>query len=209
MTNWKYNHPLRNVFSWGMAFFVGTGLFFLYFWNKDELFWLLNQQHFYPADLFFKYFTHVGDGLTMVIVGVLAIAFGKRKLGVLLILAFLLSGLLAQAVKRIQPEPRPGKYFSELRQDDRIHRVDGRLLRGNNSFPSGHTTTAFALFTLLALSTQNYRYQLFCFGAALLVGYSRIYLGQHFFKDVFTGAILGYASSILLVWLLRNKELDK
>jgi membrane-associated phospholipid phosphatase len=186
-----------------------TGTYFLFLWTKDELFWALNQQHSYPGDLFFKYFTHIGDGLTMVITGVLAVALGKRKLGVLLILSFLLSGLLAQVVKRVQPEPRPGKYFTELKQDDRIHRVDGRLLRGNNSFPSGHTTTAFAMFSLLAFASRNYPVQFLCFVAAIVVGYSRIYLGQHFYKDVFTGALLGYASSLLLTWFLRNKEFDR
>lgn len=209
MTNWKYNHPLRNGFSWGMAVLLLAGFVFLFLFTKDELFWILNQQHSYPGDLFFKYFTHVGDGLTMIIAGLVAIAMGKRKLGVLLILSFLLSGLLAQVVKRVQPEPRPGKYFAELKQDDRIHKVDGRVLRGNNSFPSGHTTTAFAMFSLLAFASRNYPVQFLWFLAAIIVGYSRIYLGHHFYKDVLTGAFLGYTSSLFLVWLLRKKELDQ
>jgi hypothetical protein len=48
MTNWKYNHPLRNGFSWGMAVLLVAGVVFLFVFTKDELFWMLNQQHSYP-----------------------------------------------------------------------------------------------------------------------------------------------------------------
>lgn len=204
--NWKYHHPSRNFFSWAVLLFLLAGAVVLLLVPKDTLFWILNRQHSYAADFAFKYLTHVGDGLVMLAVGAVALGLGYRKLGILLILSFVLSGLLAQGIKRLKPQPRPGAYFAQV---DAIHKVDGKLLKGNNSFPSGHTTTAFAMFALLAFASGSFALQISYFLLALLVGYSRIYLGQHFFADVWAGALLGFVSSVLLLWLFRNKDIDR
>jgi len=187
-----------------VLFFAGMGLFM--FVGKEELFWLMNHQHSILGDYFFKYITYLGDGLVMILLGLIFLAFGKRKLGILLILSFLLSGLIVQIFKRVMPEPRPGKYFTEIKRSDRVHHVDGHLLKGDNSFPSGHTTTAFALFSMLAFDNRWYRWQVLFFVCAVIVGYSRVYLGQHFFKDIWAGALLGYATSLFLLWIFRKKE---
>lgn len=171
--------------------------------GKEQVFLFLNQRHSDAADLFLKYYTYLGEGLVMALLGVLLFAAGKRKLGVLLVIGFALSGLLAQGLKRVKENPRPGLYFQ---QAGIVHSVDGHLLKGKNSFPSGHTTTAFAMFSLLAFATRNKALQLVYFVAALAVGYSRIYLGQHFTADVLGGAALGFLSSYFLFWLFRNKE---
>jgi membrane-associated phospholipid phosphatase len=206
MTVWKYNHPFKNYFSFGMLLFFLAGLFIFYFLTKEDLFWLLNRQHSVAGDYFFKYGTYLGDGLVMILLGLILFAIGKRKTGLLLILSFLLSGLVVQIVKRTKPEPRPGRYFTEVHQAEKVHKVDERLLKGNNSFPSGHTTTAFAMFSLLAFDNRRIHWQLLFFIVALSVGYSRIYLGHHFFKDVWFGALLGYATSYFLLWAFRKKE---
>ena len=204
MTNWKYNHPARNMFLWAMALLAMAGMFILAMIDKDALFWMLNQQHSYAGDLFFRYFTHVGDGLFMLAGGIILLGLGRRKLGVMILISFIVSGLIAQGVKKYKPEPRPGRYFTQI---DRIHKVQDQPLTGNNSFPSGHTTTAFAFFSLLAFVTHKKGLQMFYFLCAMLVGYSRIYLGQHFFKDVYAGAMLGFSTSLLVLWSLRNKRL--
>jgi membrane-associated phospholipid phosphatase len=204
MNLWKYNHPGNRLFTWMIVLFVITGAWMLSYFSRDTLFFSLNQRHSYLADLFFSYFTHIGDGLFMIGLGVVLLGLGKRKMGVMLILSFLLSGLIVQMGKRLKPEPRPGKYYAEINQ---IHRVEDQPLKGNNSFPSGHTTTAFAMFSLLSFSIKrNLLLESVFFLLALFVAYSRIYLGHHFFKDVYAGAILGYVCSLLIVWLFRNKN---
>jgi membrane-associated phospholipid phosphatase len=206
MTDWKYHHPLKNSFSYGMLMLFVAGILVFFSVSKDDLFWLLNRQHSVAGDYFFKYGTYIGDGLVMILAGLIFFSMGKRKIGLLLILSFLLSGLVVQVVKRTKPEPRPGRYFTELRQAEKVHKVDDHLLKGNNSFPSGHTTTAFAMFSLLAFYNRRMHWQLLFFILAITVGYSRIYLGQHFFKDVWVGAMLGYATSYFLLWAFRKKE---
>jgi membrane-associated phospholipid phosphatase len=203
MNYWKYNHPGKNLFVRLIFIFLILGACLLVFFNKDDLFFTLNKCHSYAADIFFSYFTHIGDGLFMLGLGVIMLGLGKRKMGVLLILSFLLSGLFVQVGKRFKPEPRPGRYYAEI---NRIHKVHDQPLMGNNSFPSGHTTTAFAMFTILALYSKNKGRQMLFFLLALSVGYSRIYLGHHFFKDVYFGAMLGFTSVIILFWILRNKD---
>ena len=166
---------------------------------------ILNQQHSWAGDLFFKYYTHIGDGLFTIVLAFVLFVFGKRKLPLLLTIAFLLSGLMVQVIKQIEQRPRPGLYFEKRAS---VHAVDGVLLKGKNSFPSGHTTTVFASASLLALATQRKGIQLIYLLAALVAGYSRIYLGQHFLEDVTAGMCLGTLTAILLAYLFRNRELD-
>lgn len=203
--NWKYNHPLRNSFTHATLLMLVLGIAVLSFWSKERVFLALNNQHAYMADIMLKYFTYIGDGIFMAALGIILWLLGKKKLGLLLILSFLLSGLLAQSIKRLEQRPRPGLYF---KKPEVIHRVDDELLKGRNSFPSGHTTTAFATFSLLAFATRNKLVQLLFFAVAVVVGYSRIYLGAHFAEDVLAGAALGFSSSYFLCWLLRKKDWD-
>ncbi len=203
--NWKYNHPLRNLFTYATVVLLLIGVAALFYWNKETVFLALNNRHTDVADIILKYFTYVGDGIFMAALGVILWLLGKKKLGLLLILSFILSGLLAQGIKLLEQRPRPGLYF---KKPEVIHKVDDVLLKGRNSFPSGHTTTAFATFSLLAFATRNKLVQLFFFIVAAVVGYSRIYLGAHFTEDVLAGAVLGFSSSYFLCWLLRKKEWD-
>lgn len=203
--NWKYNHPTRNLFTYATILFLLLGTAALFYWNKEQVFLWLNHQHTYTADVILKYFTYIGDGIFMLGLGLLLLLFRMRKLGVLMLLSFLLSGLLAQSIKRIEARPRPGLHFQN---PDIIHRVDDVLLKGKNSFPSGHTTTAFATFSLLAFASRNKFVQFIYFAIAVTIGYSRIYLGQHFAEDVLMGAAVGFLSSFFLSWLLRKKDWD-
>lgn len=196
---------MQNVFSWCMACLLIAGAAALFYWDRINIFFALNHQHSDIGDLLLKYYTYAGEGLIMLLLGLVLLGLGKRKLGILIILSFLLSGFIAQAIKRIDPKPRPGLYF---KKEVLVHNVDGYLLKGKTSFPSGHTTTAFAMFALLAFAVRSRGLQFLFFVMALFVGYSRIYLGQHFFEDALAGAAIGFTTSLLLYWLLRKKDWD-
>jgi membrane-associated phospholipid phosphatase len=67
-------------------------------------------------------------------------------------------------------------------------------IRGNGSFPSGHSIEAFSIATIIARRYGNHRWVPFAaYGLASLVGFSRLTLNVHFLSDVFMGGALGYS----------------
>jgi membrane-associated phospholipid phosphatase len=72
----------------------------------------------------------------------------------------------------------------------------GSFLRGAGSFPSGHTIVAFSIATVVARRYGSHRWIPYvAYGAAALVGFSRMSLSSHFLSDVFVGGALGYSIS--------------
>jgi membrane-associated phospholipid phosphatase len=70
------------------------------------------------------------------------------------------------------------------------------------SFPSGHAMSAFAVAGAVALLAPRLRWPVL--GLAAVIGFSRVYLGVHFWLDVLAGATLGLAIGLLLAWSLRR-----
>lgn len=61
------------------------------------------------------------------------------------------------------------------------------------SYPSGHAAAAFATVAVLALSYRRWWVTVAAVIGALIIAYSRLYLGHHFLSDLFGGAVLGAA----------------
>lgn len=72
---------------------------------------------------------------------------------------------------------------------------------GPYSFPSGHTTAAFATATAVSLSYKKWYVTVPAYAYAGLVGYSRMRLGMHYGTDVLGGMLIGIGSG-LLTWQL-------
>ena len=117
--------------------------------------------------------------------------------------AFLLSGFTVQVIKNLINSPRPKLFFEHGQY---LFFIDNVSLSGYASFPSGHTTTAFAFATVLILMLKNKKWQLPFLTAALLVGYSRIYLAQHFLIDVLAGAFIGTITAFPAMYLATNSK---
>lgn len=89
-------------------------------------------------------------------------------------------------------------------------RLEGIKVPTSPSFPSGHTFSASALYPGLAFimarfsSSPALKVALPLFGTvlALLVGYTRIYLGVHFFSDVIAGLLGGFIFALAMAWLI-------
>jgi len=150
------------------------------------------------SDFFFRYATVLGDGF-MVLPVLILLLFVRYRYALVLPLLGLSVSAVSQSAKAFFAAPRPLPYFRELGMAARLVPVDGvALLNGHNSFPSGHAMTAFAFFTFLALCLPyKNRTGPLLFLAALVAGISRVYLGQHFLKDVYLGAILGVLLAVL------------
>jgi membrane-associated phospholipid phosphatase len=95
---------------------------------------------------------------------------------------------------------RPLSFFKKLDMADKLTFVDGvQLHTGATSFPSGHAMAAFALYGLVSFLLPGKKWQaVLLFSVAFLVALSRVYLVQHFWQDVFTGAIIGLAIAMLV-----------
>lgn len=183
--------------------------------DKVSLQKLLNEKHFLFADYFFKYLTFLGDGGFVVLVAVLSI-FRSFRFFLFILFAYLSSGLITQILKRLffYEINRPNYVLNEMGFS--VPQIEGVILRNHHSFPSGHTTSIFALiFSLLLLLGKiknNYTQQTLFFFVALTVGFSRIYLNQHFLPDVYVGSIIGTFSCLIPFFLfqkLKNNWLDK
>ncbi len=106
------------------------------------------------------------------------------------------------ALKYIVKRPRPYITYPDINALD---------TEGSPSFPSGHTSAAFALATSLSLNYPKWYVVVPSFAWAGLTGYSRMYLGVHYPTDVLAGAVLG-AGTAWLGWKVNKawqKRLEK
>jgi membrane-associated phospholipid phosphatase len=78
-----------------------------------------------------------------------------------------------------------------------IHKIEGVPVHRQHSFPSGHTSTAFTVALLLAAIMKRKIWSYILPMVAFLVGYSRVYLAQHFVTDVTVGMLVGILSAFL------------
>lgn len=155
------------------------------------------------ADVFFTYATYLGDGVFFVIVCVIVVIY-RRRVGFMAFASFALSSLISLFLKTVvfSGSPRPLRFFEHSINE--YHIIKGLDIYSYNSFPSGHTTSAFALFSLLAFIDERKGRGWFFFLLAALTGYSRVYLFQHFVEDAYVGSLIGTASSILIYCVLHR-----
>jgi len=175
-------------------------------YSKADIHLYFNQFNSSFGDIFFWLFTYVGDGIFGVFICII-LFFLKKKWGYITLLAWSVSGIIAQLIKNlIVPDAiRPSKFFEG---NESLHYVPFVELHKLHSFPSGHTTSAFAIFMCLSFFVKNKFVKTLFFFCALLVGISRMYLSQHFLIDVTVGSLLGIACAILFKLLLKDKTIE-
>lgn len=170
--------------------------------EQGEAILFFSENRFAFGDLFFRIVTKFGEE-PVYIFFVSLFVFIRFRYAILIPFTGVCALVFSYILKLYFSHDRPFRFFTKNDYLDQVNLVDGvELYRGMTSFPSGHTMSAFAVFALVAFLFSKKQYLgLLMFLFALLVGISRIYLVQHFLKDVYLGSILGVLVAMLIYWL--------
>ena len=188
---------------------VAIGGLLLIFFDKQILFAAVNTHYNAVGDVTMFYTTWIGEGVTITTLLLLLLfvipAFRNWWYFITALLCNVLPTLVTQYVKHAANAPRPLKYFHEA---DWVHILPAWPRLYNQSFPSGHSTGAFALFCFLSmlLPLKYNKVGLLFFCLALAVAYSRLYVAAHFFADVYTGSIIGGSVSLATFSVMRRYQ---
>jgi membrane-associated phospholipid phosphatase len=136
--------------------------------------------------------TQIGNGLTALAIGLILFLAGEHLLAYELTLGALTLWLVVELIKFTVHRSRPFIHLTQTR-------IVGYAATGR-SFPSGHTSLAFFMATLIS---QHFHFGFgvvfLLYTAAFLVGITRMYVGAHYPRDVLAGAILGSAWGLLVL----------
>ena len=188
----KTIRPISHYLSGLLAAILVAGITLIII-GRVEFSYRLNQFHQPLFDVLAKYITHLGDGFFVVGLCIIWI-YHEKKTGWYIFMSYASSALITQLLKRtlFADMKRPISYLNK----DLIHLVEGVTIHSENTFPSGHATTIFALATALALVLDK-KWQLLLLFMAIIVALTRVYLIQHFISDVIVGAVIGTTCAIL------------
>lgn len=165
--------------------------------GKKEFFLILNNDCGNAADIFFTYITHLGDGLMFVPLVLYFILTKNKEAWISSLLIIAVSTLLVHLNKQVLFSNISRPYYA-ISNTSIIHTVAEVKIHQFNSFPSGHTTTAFCVYLIITQFTSWRGWWLIGFTIALLVAYSRIYLAQHFPLDAGAGILIAAISSLII-----------
>ena len=160
-----------------------------------------------------KYVTRFGgpyEAYILAGMGVYGFIFKSEKIKTTTLLAtqaYITGGLMESLLKFLSGRERPFSLDStKIQSEPKFHGPfysagkdeNGKKL--NTSFPSGHTTVAFAAATVFAMEYRNRPWvPIIAYTAATLIGLSRITENKHWATDVLAGAALGYLTGRLVV----------
>jgi membrane-associated phospholipid phosphatase len=180
---------------------VCTLLLFLVPYGNEILFF--NNWREEPYNTIFRICTALGEGF---VYGAIILAAFRWRYRFSLLIA--LSGMLILPVGYVLKDKiaveRPKTFFEHKGIYGEVVVVpEVELNSGRTSFPSGHTMSAFALYSMLTLimGRRYERWGLFFALLAMLVAISRIFLVQHFLADILAGAVAGLVCAQFLWWL--------
>lgn len=106
------------------------------------------------------------------------------------------SGIIKEAVQRLRPSRNPAL-------EGMIHIVNG-YTGGKYGFVSSHAANSFGFALLSSLVFKQKTYMTFVFIWAVIVSYSRIYLGVHYPFDILGGMLVGVMAALIAYFALKK-----
>jgi Membrane-associated phospholipid phosphatase len=148
----------------------------------------------------FKFITHLGDvGIVWIALTVLCLVFIKyRKVGCLAAFSLIGSVLINNLIlKNLIARVRPYEAVAGL---NRIIEA-----QSDHSFPSGHTGASFAAAVIFFIYLPK-RFGIPALVLAVLISFSRLYVGVHYVTDVIAGALISTAIAIIIWQIDKHRH---
>lgn len=169
--------------------------------DTQILLWMQQSLRFASATAFWELMTDLGNaGFLWIVTALVLLARRKtRTYGIAVILALFLDVVITNGIlKLLIARPRPFLTHADI--------IPLIKPPGGFSFPSGHSASSFAVsFVLYKLLPK--RVGIPAVVLAVLIGFSRMYLGVHYPSDVLAGLVVGYGIARFVVWVLPKLRL--
>ena len=172
MKSFIHNNAIFILLSLTLCVVLGLALLLL---PTGELHLLLCDRHTPARDIFYRYYTQVAEWFPYVVC-IALLLFGKIGNGVFASSCLIISALTTQLLKRIINAPRPITWFAENMPDISLPLVEGVEVHHWNSFPSGHTTSFFALLFVIAILSSQYTHKTTAYLIQTPVSYTHLTL---------------------------------
>ncbi len=171
-------------------------------WDGGVLLWIQENLRTDALTVVMKAVSFFGNyGIGMIIIAVIFIILKRtRRTGANIGLAMGLGAFVVNLIiKPFVMRPRPYVTMEELKPLV-------KEMKDPHSFPSGHTQAAFALAVSMCLVLRKKIVSILALAFAVLMGFSRLYVGAHYPSDVIAGALIGTAAAFAAYGILRYLE---
>lgn len=175
----------------------------LFLWlNGNHAVWLDSIMFFVSSNFFWL-------PVIVVAIGLIVNKYGKKAWLPILLLIFTyicteqITNLVKHAVERYRPS-------HNIEIQHLVHTIRG-YTGGMYGFFSAHAANSFGLALLSAIFIKNRYYTIAVLAWAIIVSYSRIYLGVHYPSDIVVGATVGIIVSglFILLYVKINKAIEQ
>lgn len=171
-------------------------------WDESVLLWIQENARSDVLTVIMKAVSTFGSyGIGLIVVAVIFVFFKKtRRTGLTAGLAMGLGAVAVNVIiKPLVLRPRP--YIT---MDDLEPLM--KEMKDPHSFPSGHTQAAFALAVSMCLVLRKKLVSVLALAFAVVMGFSRLYVGAHYPSDVLAGALIGTGVAFAAYGILRLIE---
>lgn len=169
-----------------------------------DILWWFEGMRTPVVDTVFSFITRFGEEMSLIVIFCMLFWCINKKMAYVVGYTFFLSGLVVQGMKILFRVPRPWIY------DPTFEPVGGSITASTGyAFPSGHTQTGAALLGGIAIGTKKKWFKISLYTLALLVGFSRLYLGVHYVEDVLVSLLITFVIIIVINKIISDEEPTK
>jgi len=194
------------IFYWVIGIAIAALAIAASFYFDDSVRDFMMQHQNRAMRNFMRCVSLFGDWPSHTLVGLVLLGFAWRRgnkqwtrIFLAMLIALALAGVTGHVIKRTIPRPRPSVH-TDMRWGG------PRFSSKYHAFPSGHVGASTAFFGVLIIARR--RVGLACLPIPILIGFSRMYIGAHYFSDVVCAAVLGILCALLVVYFFLRRVPD-